>query len=401
MRYTNKYVFKNRETPQWRMTEDGFLRCTARVMKEKILVYSKEELKNHPDEFDKDEANVFVPGKALADAESLKSLEGVPIIAWDHIWTDPSVVKQASVGSVSGTPKVDGEFLVCDLFITDEKTIEQVKNGEIGEISAAYYADTVYAPGEFEGVSYDAQQGNLRYNHIAIIPVGTGRAGEDVKIINKLTGGESPEMADDKKLVRVQARNSKKYLNMDEDSAELYAEESGELDEDEKKYNKTMEDWGLEKTANAELEQNLQARIKELEGEVAAYKQHMEAMGDQNAIEQAARDMVMEQGEAGQILENSEIMNTDGTKMDNVASKEFMNSIKSIHGENLHKSVLSAVGIKIENMNSDALKGAWSVRKQIANTPVKKVAGQEMLNKMAIDIPEHKVRTARERLGIK
>ena len=268
MRYTNKYTFKNSEAPQWRMTDDGFLRCTARVLKETTLVYSKEELDNYPDDFDKEEANILVSGEALSDVESLKSLEGVPVVSWDHVWTDPSVVKQVSIGSVSGTPKVEEGFLICDLFITDKKAIEQIKNGTIGEISAAYYADLLYEPGIFNGNPYDAKKGMLRYNHIAIIPVGEGRAGPEVKIINKLK--ESPKMPDEQKLIRVQARKSKEYLNMDEGSAEIYEEESGQYAEDEKKYNKDAEDWGVEKTTNAEVEQKLQARIKELEGEVLA-----------------------------------------------------------------------------------------------------------------------------------
>ncbi len=402
MQYVNKYISKNSEAPQWRMTDDGFLRCTARVAQEKILVYTNEEVKYHPNVCDKELVNIFLPGDVLADAESLKSLEGVPVVAWDHTWADPSVIKEASVGSVSGTPKIDGDFLVCDLFITDEKTINQIKNGSIGEISAAYYADTVFTPGEFNGEPFDAKLEALKYNHIAVIPVGHGRAGTDVKIINKSVVKETNKMPDETKLVRVQARNSKKFMNMDEPSAEVYAEQSSEMDEYDKNYNKDKADWELEKTANVQSEESLRNRIKELEGEVAAYKQHMEVMGDQNAIEQAARDMVMEQEDATSILENSDLQKADDTPMDEVASKEYMNSVKKLHGESLHKSVLSVVGMDIKDMSAEALKGAWSVRKQIANkVPSKKVAGEKLVNKMITDPKHPNARTARERLGIK
>lgn len=402
MQYVNKYISKNSEAPQWRMTDDGFLRCTARVAQEKILEYTNEEVKYHPDVCDKEFVNIFLPGDVLADAESLKSLEGVPVVAWEHTWADPSVIKETSVGSVSGTPRIDGDFLVCDLFITDEKTINQIKNGAIGEISAAYYADTVFTPGEFNGEPFDAKLEALKYNHIAVIPVGHGRAGTDVKIINKSVVKEIKKMTELQPLVRVQVRNSKKFMNMDETSAGIYAEESNEMDEYDKNYNKEKADWDVEKTTNSQLEESLRGRIKELEGEVAAYKQHMEAMGDQNAIEQAARNMVMEQEDATSILENSELQKPDDTPMDEVTTKEYMNSVKKIHGENLHKSVLSAVGMDIKDMSAEALKGAWSVRKQIANkAPSKKVAGDRLVNKMITDPKPPNTRTARERLGIK
>lgn len=404
MKYINRLTSRTSQSPQWRMTDDGFLRCTARVQQEKVLQYTLDEFETRPEGFTKEAVNVYLPGEALADAEALKSLEGMPVVAWDHTWMDPSSTKDMTVGSVSGTPKIEGEFLVCDLLITDAVTIAQIKNGEIGEISAAYYADTIFKEGIFNGEMFDAKQEVLRYNHIAVIPVGEGRAGIDVRITNKLNKSEEQTMGDTIKLVRVQARNTKKYMNMDEESADVYAEETSATDDKETKATENMAEMQGEmdtyKQNMGETEQLL-ARIQELEGELAVYKQQAEVMpSNDQQIEEAALNMVAETGEAREILEGSELVTNEGCPMDEKQSKEFMNSIPSIHGDALRKTVLTAVGIKVENMSPEALKGAWSARKQITNMKPPKVAGHKMFHQQMKDTATRTPRTARDRLGI-
>lgn len=406
MQYTNQLISRILETPKWRMTDDGFLRCTARVQQEKVLQYKLDEFEEYPNGFNKDLINVLVPGEALADTEALKSLEGMPVVSWGHTWTDPSVVKDVAVGSVAGAPKIEGEFLVCDLLITDAETIEQIKNGQIGEISAAYHAGTVFEEGEFNGEAFDARQETLRYNHIAVIPAGEGRAGNDVRIINKMKKQEEQSMPGEIKLVRVKARNSKKYMNMEEDSAETYAEEVSNTDEEMTKARKDMDEMRGEIDTykeNMKETSSLQARIQELEGQLAAFKQQVEAMGSkEQQIEEAALNMMNETKEAGNILEGVELVTEEGSPMDKAASKEFMNSIPSTHGDMLRKKVLSAVGIKTKDMSAEALKGAWSAKNQIMNMKPSTVSGKKMFSQQMKDTSAaNSTRTARDRLNIK
>lgn len=406
MQYTNQLTSQILEPPKWRMTDDGFLRCTARVQQEKVLQYKLDELGEYPNGFNKDPINILVPGESLADAEALKSLEGMPVVSWDHTWTDPSVVKDVAVGSVAGAPRMEDEFLVCDLLITDAETIEQIKNGQIGEISAAYHAGTVFEEGEFNGEMFDARQKDLRYNHIAVIPAGEGRAGNDVRIINKAKKQEEQSMPGEIKLVRVKARNSKKYMNMDEASAETYAEETEGMDKEAKDAVKNMDEMrGEIDTYKENMTEtgSLQARIQELEGQLAAFKQQVKAMGSsEQQIEEAAFNMMNETAEAGKMLEGAELVTEEGSPMDETASKEFMNSIPSIHGDNLRKKVLTAVGIKTQDMGPEALKGAWSAKNQIMNMKPSTVSGQKMFSQQIKDTAVASlVRTARDRLNIK
>lgn len=393
------------ESPDWRMTDDGFLRCTARIQQEKILQYLPDEINIKPDGFDKDTISVYVPMDSLVDADAIKSLEGAPVVAWDHTWADLDVVKDVSIGSVAGTPKIVDKFLVCDLLITDKKTIEQIKSGDIGEISAAYSGETVFKDGNFDGKHYDAKQENLRYNHVAIIPVGTGRAGTDVRITNKTKTEEKLPMPNEIKMVRVRARNSKKYMNMSEDSIDIHSDEVENMEETIKTSSQNMDEMKGEidtYKAGMEDQDKMKSRIQELEGEIAVFKQQIESMktSDQQ-IEEAAMNMVAEQGEAKEIIENVDLVDDDGKPLDKGECDKLMNSIPNIHGDLLRKKILSAVGIKTKDMSSEAIKGAWSARKQIMNMKPKIVSGQKMLNQTMMDTVVKTSLTARQRLGLK
>lgn len=403
MKYNNKHIFQNAQPLEWRMTNDGFLRCTARVQEAKVLQYSKEEVGDRFQDLDKDVIDVFVSGSALAEEKAIASLEGAPIVAWEHVWADPSVIKEVSVGSVAGTPTIQDNFLVCDFLITDTKTIEQIKSGEIGEVSAAYYADTILEPGVFDGNSFDARQENLQYNHVAIIPAGQGRAGGDVRITNKSNKKEETIIVENPVLVKVASSDSKKFMNMDEDSTKIYLEEKENKALSVQKLTEAMNQAQSDVETYKEKEQNAadqDARIAELEGELAVYKAKVEEMGDESLIEQRAMGMVEDQEEAGEIMENAELVDDSGEPMDESATDEYKNSIKKIHGDKLRKSVLTRVGIKTENMSSEALKGAWAARKQLSHMTTKKVSGQNMMIKNTKNVKENKnTRSAMQRLG--
>lgn len=382
-KFINRYTSTTSDKLEWRMTDDGFLRCTARVLQSKVLVFNRDEVQRYPDGFSKDEVSVFVPTESLAEPESLTSLEGVPVVAWDHSWTSPSNVRGVSVGNVAGSPSIDGEFLVCDLLITDNETIQQIQSGDIGEISAAYYADTIFEPGTFRKEPFDAEQRCLRYNHVAIIPVGRGRAGKDVRIINVNANSKAGEhrMQNETKLVRVPAYSKGRFLNMDEPSATVYADEAKDFASMQASLD-TMQ----EKEQDLEV---LRKRCSELEGELSVYKQKMEAMGDDSAIEKAAEEMLADQKDASEMIKNEKLVGENGTTMDAGEIKKYENSISSIHGDKLRASVLKSVGVNIGGMSPEAIKGAWSAKLQIKAMqpsqmqPSQIVSGQKIFNEAA------------------
>ncbi len=178
-----KIAYANKaERPRWEKTPDGFLRCRARVLAERIMPYDRFELDDPPP--GQGLFNMLVTRNEMASPAALRSLEGIPIVAGDHTWLTPELVKAHAVGSVAGTPKLDGDYLTCDLLVTDPETIRAIEADELPEISAAYLAETIFESGVFNNAVYDALQTQLRFNHIALIAEGRGRAGRDVRILN-------------------------------------------------------------------------------------------------------------------------------------------------------------------------------------------------------------------------
>jgi len=174
------------DRPVWEKTEAGFLRCHARILAERVMPYRREELTGFvPMDIIGDPIHMLVNTESMGNPDALRSLEAVPLVAGDHHWLDVENVRQYAVGAVAGTPRMDGPYLVCDMLVTDPATIESIEAGDLPEISAAYTADILFEPGSFDGQRYEGLQQTLRFNHLACIPAGHGRAGADVRILNE------------------------------------------------------------------------------------------------------------------------------------------------------------------------------------------------------------------------
>jgi hypothetical protein len=149
---------------------------------------------------------------------------------------------------------------------------------------------------------------------------------------------------------------------------------------------------------NGELE-TLQAEIDELKGALAAYKEKLDELLSEEAVEEKAFEMIAEQEDAEEIIQNSDMEEDEDKK------KEFMNSIKRLHGAKLHKAVLGKVGIKIENMSDAEIKGAFKAHVQICKITNKKpvVSGTKIMNAVSHTDGSRTVqaRTPHEMLGFK
>lgn len=387
---TNQFTPLAPESPRWEITEDGFMRCKARVLMESIMPYGCNELEGLPEGFNNSTVNMYVPLNEIANSDALRSLEGMPIVAGDHTWMSPDLIADYSMGNISGTPIVDGNSLICNLLVTNPEAIEAIKNGKIGEISAAYRAETEFTNGLWNEQTYDCIQKGLRFNHIAVIPKGHGRGGSEVRILNKKTKQE-----DNKKMtVRIKLKNTGKYINVDEEAAPAI---EAEAEVTEAKAAGMTDKIAALEGKNADLEA-LQAEIEELKGELSVYKEKLDELLKEESIEHAAEGMIEENGEAEDIVENA-IPDEDEKKT------EFKNSLRKIHGTKLHNAVLTAIGVTTEGMSTEALKGAFKAQHQICNAMkgkkgTGKVAGAKMIQNSGM--PSDQIqpqRTGLERLG--
>jgi len=89
--------------------------------------------------------------------------------------------KEATLGHARGI-RQDGDFVAGDLIIQDAKTAAEVESKKLSDISCGYRCKLDWQEGEWKGEHYDAIQRDIRYNHVAVLPPGKGRAGTDVSI---------------------------------------------------------------------------------------------------------------------------------------------------------------------------------------------------------------------------
>lgn len=206
-------------------------------------------------------------------------------------------------------------------------------------------------------------------------------------------------MADEKKTVRVKLRNTGKYVNVEEDVAPAIEEDQ---DAGETKTASMEDKIGTLEGKQGDLA-DLQAEIEELKGELSVYKEKLDELLSEEAVEGAAEGMVQENGEADDIVENSLPEDTEDEKK---KKEEFKNSIRKLHNVKLHNAVLTAIGVNTDGMSPEAMRGAFKAQHQICNTykakGKKAVAGASMLQNTHQDTGGGQdMRSGHEKLGFK
>lgn len=151
-------------------TPEGYLICTDAILaRTGKQTYRKNEIFKDSDdeteiEVDRTEDEVFSP-------QTLASFENKPVTV-EHPDEDVNVhnYKEYAVGFVRDVHqgKVDGQPVILgNLVITDEKTIQEIENGEHTDLSCGYDCDIADEP--------NPCQRNIRGNHVALCEC--GRAG--------------------------------------------------------------------------------------------------------------------------------------------------------------------------------------------------------------------------------
>lgn len=167
-------------SPNLQRTPGGGIRVPANLTRTGVFVYQQtdgsviRELR-HPNE-------VF-------DEASLESLSDAPVTVGHPGTVTPETWKKDSVGHVSSV-KRDGKFVAARLVVSDADAVNKVTSKSLTELSCGYTCDVVMGKGVYDGEEYDAQQANIRYNHVGMGPKNWGRAGNEVKIkIDHIDGG--------------------------------------------------------------------------------------------------------------------------------------------------------------------------------------------------------------------
>lgn len=157
-------------------TPQGGLRAPARLTRTGVLTYRTTDGR---------ERREYRPPSEVFAESSLASLRGATVTD-RHPPTGmvtPATFKQLSVGHVGDDVRADGDFVAASVVVNDATEVSLVESGERGDLSCGYDVQMDETPGiSPEGERYDAVQRAITYNHVALLPPGTGRAGPEVAL---------------------------------------------------------------------------------------------------------------------------------------------------------------------------------------------------------------------------
>ena len=271
--------------------DNGFLRLNkVRLGRIGIQQYLGKELPNDlgfaPDEV----VNVYRPEEEVFADESLSTLQGLPVVFKNHEWKTPD--SNGASGSVSGIPTRAGDDIAGQLLITDGKAIIPIRNKEYSDISLGYKADVERITGTFRGQPYQAVQRNIRYNHVAILRPGGGRAGDNIKIednktmdlITVDTGHGEVKVSPD----------SKAALKSLMDACSAGNEERRKMQDSNSALAKKVEDYDALK---AKLE-DAEKENEKMKGEIAAKEAKIKKMEDEDEDEEKLEKKAKEMSDA-------------------------------------------------------------------------------------------------------
>lgn len=321
----------------WRYDPDtGFLRCTASILCAGVMTYQRSELESSNPPEGLQELRVYVSPEELADPEGMSTLEGMPAVI-GHTWQTSAGLSDC--GSIYGTPCIEQidetPHLVAGILLKQPEAVRRVMlpagdPQRLEEISSAGDWGVIWEPGiSPAGEAYDGYFVKLRYNHVALLPPGAGRAGASVRIINEK---EAPKM----EFTRVQIRNKKtgksrtvRVANEDVPMMEEAMAENEEIVESSISPEQLQEALDELKTLREETKVKTD-RIAELEGMIQSYKDQLDSALSTDAVAAAAEEMAVENQEA------CEVMNSKGLKLD---------TTKKLRGHALRSHVVNATRV--------------------------------------------------------
>lgn len=160
-----------------RRTADGFMVAQAFVARPGIQVYLGDEvgMPHMPT------VRVYRSEKEVRDANSLQSFSHAPV-TMGHPTEDVTAAnwKQLAIGEVSTEVTWKDNKISIPVMLKDAESINRVEAGT-RELSPGYTAEIVPIAGFTpEGEPFDAEQINIRVNHVAVVP--RGRSGPQVRI---------------------------------------------------------------------------------------------------------------------------------------------------------------------------------------------------------------------------
>lgn len=238
--------------------------------------------------------NVYRPEEELKKADTIQSLNGVPLQLEHHDDTAERPAQYTRIGATGTDAVFEFPYLSNSLHFFNQKAIDLIESGEKCELSIGYDCEIHKEAGEFEGVPYDFVQRNIKIQHVALVEC--GRAGADVKV------SDSKEIILNSEKTEVKQMDKEKLLQLINELVKAGAsEEEIKAKIDELALDACEDD----KTEEAETETETETEeVEEQEQETSDEEQTEQKDDDDLIIEEVKAELE----KAGLDAENEEII---------------------------------------------------------------------------------------------
>jgi len=120
------------------------------------------------------------PPEEVFRQDSLDTLRSATVTEGHAAWITPDNYQEHTRGHVAeSSVRKDGDLVAAQLVVQAAKSLTRIDTRELSELSMGYTCDYDATPGEWNGQRYDGVQRNIKYNHVALLPAGAGRAGRE------------------------------------------------------------------------------------------------------------------------------------------------------------------------------------------------------------------------------
>ena len=193
-------------------TAEGFLVARAPVTSIGVFSY------RNPDGSERRELRL---PEEVFNADSLASLRLKPLtLLHPEEAVTPENIEALQVGSVGSDVTTDSYRVYVSLAATKKDGIDAVETGTARSLSCGYTCDIEWSSGVWMGMKYDCIQRNIRYNHVALVPV--PRAGDGNSI--RMDAAGTPTLPDMNKYEVNNNQNEDKMDKIHLDGADYQAE---------------------------------------------------------------------------------------------------------------------------------------------------------------------------------
>ncbi|MDE9543824.1 DUF2213 domain-containing protein [Xenorhabdus bovienii] len=161
----------------WKRTSQGYVVTTATITRAGSIEYYGHEIGLTGSDANK-KITIHRTLDELSKSETLKSFEGLPFTLTHPDSGEVTVNdhKEKAVGHIQNV-RMDGENVICDVYLTDANAIKVLENTDVREVSVGY------EPAEIQERDGQLYQINIRGNHVAV--VAEGRYGSQYRLNDK------------------------------------------------------------------------------------------------------------------------------------------------------------------------------------------------------------------------